>query len=35
MFKLSNNEAEYEAMIAKVELCNTARADSVRAVLDS
>ena len=35
MFKVSNNEAEYEALIAGVELCYTAGADLVRAFLDS
>ena len=31
MFKASNNEAEYEALIAGMELCYTTRADSVQA----
>ena len=29
MFKASNHEAEYEALITGIELCYTARADSV------
>jgi len=29
MFRASNNEAEYEALIAGVELCYTAGVDSV------
>ena len=35
MFKLSNNEAEYEALIAGIELCYTTGADSVQAFSDS
>jgi len=35
MFKASNNEAEYEALIAGVELCYTTGADSVQAFFDS
>jgi len=35
MFEASNNKAEYEALIAGVELCYTAGADSVRAFSDS
>ena len=35
MFKASNHEAEYEALIAGIELCYTARADSVQAFSDS
>ena len=35
MFRASNNEVEYEALIAGVELCYTARADSVQAFSDS
>jgi len=31
MFKASNNETEYEALIARIELCYTAGADSVQA----
>jgi len=34
-FKASNNEAECEAMIAGIELCYTAGADSVQAFSDS
>ena len=30
MFKPSNNETEYEALIAEIKLCYTASADSVR-----
>jgi len=35
MFKASNNKAEYEALIAWIELCYTAGVDSVKAYLDS
>jgi len=35
MFKASNNEVEYKALIAGVELCYTAGVDSVRAYSDS
>jgi len=35
MFKASNNEAEYEALIARIELCYTTGADSVQAFSDS
>ena len=35
MFKASNNEAEYEALIAGVELCYTVGADSVQAFSNS
>ena len=35
IFKASNNEAEYEAIIAGIELCYTAGADSVQAFSDS
>jgi len=35
MFKASNNEAEYEALIAGLELCYTAGADHVQAFSDS
>ena len=35
MFKASNNEAEYEALIAGIELCHTAGADHVQVFSDS
>ena len=35
MFKASNNEAEYEALIVGLELCYTAGVDWVRAYSDS
>jgi len=35
MFKASNNEAEYEALVAGLELCYTAGADHVQAFSDS
>ena len=35
MFKASNNEAKYEALVVEVELCYTARANSVRAFSNS
>jgi len=35
MFKASNNEAEYEALITGIELCYTAGVDSVRAFSNS
>jgi len=35
MFKASNNEAEYEALIAGIELCYAVGADSVQAFSDS
>jgi len=35
MFKAANDEAEYETLIAGMELCYTARADSVQAFSDS
>jgi len=35
IFKASNNEVEYEALIARVELCYTAGADSIQAFSDS
>jgi len=35
MFKASNNEAEYEALITGIELCYTARANSIQAFSDS
>jgi len=35
MFKASNNETEYEALIAGIELCYTAGADSAQAFSDS
>jgi len=33
--KASNNKAEYEALIAGVELCHTSGADSIRVFSDS
>jgi len=35
MFNASNNEAEYEALIARTGLCYTAGADSVKTYSDS
>jgi len=35
MFKASNNEADYEALVAGIELCYTAGADHVQAFFDS
>ena len=35
MFKASNNEDEYEALVAGIELCYTAGADYVQAFFDS
>ena len=35
MFKASNNEAEYEALVAGIELCYTVGADYVQAFSDS
>jgi len=35
MFKASNNEAEYEALVAEIELCYTAGVDHVQAFSDS
>ena len=35
MFKASNNEAEYEALVAGMKLCYTVGADSVQAFSDS
>jgi len=35
VFKVSNNEAEYDALIARIELCYTMGADSVQACSDT
>ena len=35
MFKASNNEAEYEALISGIELCYMEGADSIRTYSDS
>ena len=35
MFKASNNEAEYEALIVRIELCYTAGVDSIQAFSNS
>jgi len=35
MFKVFNNEAEYEALIARIELCYITGVDSVKAYSDS
>ena len=35
MSKASSNEAEYEALIARIELCYTGRADSIQVFFDS
>ena len=35
MFKASNNEAEYETLITRIELCYTTEADSIEAYSDS
>jgi len=35
MFKVSNNEAEYEALLADMEICNVLRTKHVKAFFDS